>query len=92
MTAKNEPELDAICGRLADAGIPVLAQGALDKLGIPFATAREIYVADEDLQRARAVLSANEGFDDAELARLSEQAYREATEPGAPDQPSRRRK
>jgi hypothetical protein len=78
-TARNEPELDAICGRLADAGIRVLAQGALDRLGVPFATSRDIYVNDDDLERARQVLSSNQDFDEDELARLSEQSYREAT-------------
>jgi hypothetical protein len=52
----------------------------MEEHGIEFAHLRDIYVNDHDLERARAVLRADEGFDENELARLSEKAYREATD------------
>jgi Putative prokaryotic signal transducing protein len=80
-TARSEFEADAIRGGLSEAGIPVLAHGALQDEGQMLLTGRDIYVNDEDLERAKAVLdSGDEGFDEDELARLSDEAYREATE------------
>lgn len=80
-TASSEFEASAIRGRLSEAGIQVLEQGALDEVGAAFVHSRDIYVDDRDLERAKTALRANEGFDEDELARLSEQAYREAVDP-----------
>jgi hypothetical protein len=81
ISASSELELGAIRGRLAQAGIPVLAQGALQDRGVEFATSRDIYVNDEDLERAKAVLAEGSGFSDDELAALSEQAFEDAVDP-----------
>ena len=80
-TASSEFEAGAIRGRLAEAGIHVLEQGSMDERGVEFAHSREIYVDDRDLDRAKTALSSNEGFDEDELARLSEEAYRRAVDP-----------
>lgn len=80
-TASSEFEAHAIRGRLTEAGIPILAQGALQDAGEMLLKGRDIYVNDQDLERAKSILaSGGEEFDEDELARLSEQAYREATE------------
>jgi hypothetical protein len=83
-TASSEFEADAIRGRLAEAGIPVIAQGAMDEHGIEFAHTRDVYVNDGDLERAREILKSDERFDEDELARLSEESYREATQDPPP--------
>lgn len=80
-TASGEVEACAIRARLAEAGIHVLEQGPLDKDGVAFAHSRDIYVDDCDLERSKTVLRAGGDFDEDELARLSEQAYREAVDP-----------
>lgn len=79
-TATSEFEANAIRGRLSEARISLLAQGALQDDGVTLVTGRDIYVNDNDLERAKAILKSDEGFDEDELARLSEQSYREATE------------
>lgn len=80
-TASSEFEADAIRGRLSEAGIQVLEQGPLDKVGAAFVHSRDIYVDDRDLERSKTALRASEGVDEDELARLSEQAYRKAVDP-----------
>lgn len=80
VSANSELEMAAIRGRLSDAGIPVLAQGALQDKGVEFASSRDIYVDDRDLERARAVLAEGSDFSDDDLAALSQQAFEEATE------------
>jgi Putative prokaryotic signal transducing protein len=81
ISANSELEVAAIRGRLADAGIPVLAQGALQDKGVQFASSSDIYVKDEALERANGVLAEGSDFSDDDLAALSQQAYEEATEP-----------
>jgi hypothetical protein len=80
-TASSEFEASAIRGRLSEAGIQILEQGALDERGVAFVHSRDIYVDDRDLERAKTALRASEDFDEDELARLSEQAYRKAVDP-----------
>ena len=80
-TASSEFESAAIRGRLSEAGIHILEEGALDERGVQFAHSRDIYVDDRDLERARAVLQENQDFDEDELVRLSEEAYRKAVDP-----------
>jgi hypothetical protein len=84
-SASSELEVAAIRGRLADAGIPVLAQGALQDRGVPLASSRDMYVNDEDLERAKAVLAEASGFSDDELAALSEQALEDAIDSPSQD-------
>lgn len=81
MTTSSELEASAIRGRLSQAGIQVLEQGegAFDERGA-FAHSHDIYVDARDLERAKTALQAGEGFDEDELARLSEQAYRKAVD------------
>lgn len=76
-TASNQFEAQIICERLAEAGIQALVQGGFDDKGILAGTARDIYVNDDDVGRARDALSADEGFSEEELTRLSEEAVEE---------------
>jgi hypothetical protein len=72
-TTNNEMEATLIMGRLSEAGIPCTRQGGVR--GTPSC----ILVESDDMGRARAVLQADEGgFDEDELARLSEEAGRKA--------------
>jgi hypothetical protein len=86
ISVNSELEAEAIRGRLSGAGIGALAQGALQDKGIELGTSRDIYVNDEDLDRAKAVLAEGASFTDDELAELSEQAYDEAM--GTPRPPA----
>jgi putative signal transducing protein len=90
-TASNEPDTAVVLGRLEEAGIRCIAKppiGAYKAASRP----RRIYVREADLQRARAVIEENEvPFDEAELARLSEEAGRKAVERARGDRPPRPR-
>ena len=81
ITASSEFEASAIRGRLREAGIQALEQGegAFDERRA-FAHSRDIYVDDHDLERAKTALRDSEGFDEDELARLSEEAYRKVVD------------
>jgi hypothetical protein len=72
-TATDDVQESLIAGRLAEAGIQCMSSHQLIRAG---ASARcDVYVRAADLERARAVLKEDEGgFDEAELARLSEEA------------------
>jgi Putative prokaryotic signal transducing protein len=76
-TASNPVEQSLLLARLSDAGIPCMrgAGGARAALG----SGRDILVEEEDLARAQKILKEDdEGFDEEELARLSEEAGRQA--------------
>jgi hypothetical protein len=66
-TATDAMQETLMVGRLSEAGIRLRGGGP-----------RNVFVKAADLERARAVLKADEGgFDEDELARLSEEAGRE---------------
>lgn len=78
-TASSPVEQSLLLARLSDAGIPCMrgAGGARVALG----GGRDILVEEEDLARAEEILKEDdEGFDEQELARLSEEAGRQAAE------------
>ncbi|MHB8234665.1 MAG: hypothetical protein ACYDHT_08430 [Solirubrobacteraceae bacterium] len=80
-TAANQGEGELIVARLAQAGIGAIEQRASGNPEFGGAGARYIYVQHAELERARDVLAVAEPpFTDDELARLSEQAAREARE------------
>jgi hypothetical protein len=80
-TAANQAEGELTCARLREAGIVAIEQRASGNPDFGGSGARYIYVSVADLDRARAVLAVEEQpFSDEELARLSEQAAREARE------------
>ncbi|HEX5309378.1 MAG TPA: DUF2007 domain-containing protein [Solirubrobacteraceae bacterium] len=78
-SASNPVEQSLLLARLSDAGIPCMrgAGGARVALG----SGRDILVKEEDLARAQEILKEDdEGFDEEELARLSEEAGRQVAE------------
>ena len=78
-TVSNEAEAEMVGERLSEAGIRHMtrsAGGGIRVLGA--AAARDVYVAEQDLERAREALAVDEGFSEEELARLSDEAGREA--------------
>jgi hypothetical protein len=80
-TAVNQPEGELIVARLAQAGISAVEQRASGNAELGGSGGRYIYVQDAELERAREVLHVEEpAFSDEELARLSEEAAREARE------------
>ncbi len=80
-TVANEAEGEMVAERLSEAGIEHSSRIASGGIRLGAAAARDIYVASEDYDRAVRTLEADEGFSDEELARLSEQAGREAGQP-----------
>lgn len=72
-TASNEIELDLFLARLRGAGIRCMHSAGGPKSGL--SGGHDILVEEQDLDHAREVLKAEEGgFDEDELARLSEEA------------------
>ena len=80
-SAQSEPEAEMICARLAGAGIRGLAKRNIGADNPEFGVGgtRDVYVDEGVASRAREVLEVPQ-FSDAELAQLSEQAGREASE------------
>jgi hypothetical protein len=77
----SQAEAELVCERLQAEGIGALSQRTIGGPEWGASGGRNVYVAEEDLERARAVLAADVGaFSDEELARLSEEAGREARE------------
>lgn len=77
-TVSNEAEAEMVSERLSEAGISFSVRLASGGIRLGAAAARDVYVEEQALDRAREVLSADEGFSDEELARLSDEAGREA--------------
>ena len=78
-TASDELQQSVIVGRLSEAGIRCMA-GSSGGTGLRRGAggSRDVYVMAANLERARALLKADEApFDEDELARLSEEAGKE---------------
>jgi Putative prokaryotic signal transducing protein len=74
-TAANEAEAEMIRDRLLSDGIHAISQRTIGGPEWGWSGGRNVYVSEADLDRARAVLKADEGsFSEDELARLSEEA------------------
>jgi hypothetical protein len=84
-TASSPVEQSLLLARLSDAGIPCMrgAGGARAALG----SGRDILVEEDDLARAKEILEEDEGFDEGELTRLSEEAGQQAPDAGPPLSP-----
>jgi hypothetical protein len=80
-TVTSEAEAEMIRERLLEADIHAISQRTIGGAEWGSSGARAVLVNETDLDRARAVLQADEGeFSEDELARLSEEAGREANE------------
>jgi len=77
-TVGNEAEAEMVAERLSEAGIRHMSRTAGGGIRLGAAAARDVYVEERDLDRARDALKADEGFSDEELARLSDEAGRAA--------------
>jgi hypothetical protein len=82
-TVSNETEAEMVSERLSEAGIRFSVRLAGGGIRLGAAAARDVYVEEQALDRAREVLRIDEGFSDEELARLSD----EAGEPAADETP-----
>jgi hypothetical protein len=79
-TVANEAEAELVRTRLADAGIQALAQRTIGGPQWGSSGSRYVYVDEADLDRATAVLAAQEEpFSEDELARLSEEAAQDSS-------------
>jgi hypothetical protein len=80
-TAANDAEAQMICERLAQDGIHALTQRTMGGPEWGLSGARDVFVDEHDLERARQLIdSGEESFSDEELAKLSEEAGRKAPE------------
>jgi|GEM_PF-1528824 hypothetical protein len=78
-TVNSDAEAELVSERLLAAGIQAISQRSIGGPEWGFSGARNVFVSARDLERAREVLKADEGsFSDEELARLSDEAGREA--------------
>ncbi len=81
-SVSSEAEAEMVRDRLLTADIHAIAQRTIGGPQWGFSGARDVFVDARDLDRAHEVLKAEEGsFSDEELARLSDEAGREAGEP-----------
>ena len=84
-TVNNELEATVVCGRLAEEGIQSMQRPSARQGGTwnP-AGARDVCVAERDLDRAREVLQADEGVSEEELTR-EEELTEHSAEPAEPE-------
>jgi len=83
----SEPEAELVVERLSAAGISAIAQRTIGGPQWGFSGARDVFVDEQDLERAHEVLASEEGsFSDEELGRLSEEAVQHE---GPPDPPAK---
>ena len=73
-TVGNEAEAEMVGERLSEAGIRLSVRLASGGIRLGAAAARDVYVEEQDLERARELLVVDEGFSEEELARLSDEA------------------
>ena len=74
----SEPEAELVVERLQAAGISAIAQRSIGGPEWGYSGARDVFVGEEDLERAQELLASEEGsFSDEELGRLSEEAVQQ---------------
>jgi hypothetical protein len=78
ITVTTEAEADLIRGRLLDAGIHAVSQRTIGGPEWGPSGARRVFVSEQELSRAEKVLEQDEHLSDEELARLSDEAGRDA--------------
>ena len=73
-SVSSEPEAALVSTRLSEAGIQAISQRSIGGPEWGVSGARDVYVDEQDLVRAREVLKADEDVSEDELADLSEAA------------------
>jgi len=73
-SVRSEPEAALVSARLSEAGIQAIYQRSIGGPEWGVSGARDLYVEEHDLVRARELLKADEGVSEAELADLSDAA------------------
>jgi hypothetical protein len=73
-SVRSEPEAALVSARLSEAGIQAIYQRSIGGPEWGVSGARDVYVEEHDLVRARELLKADEGVSEAELADLSDAA------------------
>jgi hypothetical protein len=81
-SVSSEPEAQLISARLSEAGIQAIARRSIGGPGWGVSGARDIYVEEHDLRRAREILAADESVSEDELADLSDAAPAELQDSG----------
>jgi hypothetical protein len=80
-TVASEAEAEMVRGRLSESGIQAISQRTIGGPEWGTSGGRYVYVDEADVERASALLASyEEPISDEELARLSEEAGREAKE------------
>jgi hypothetical protein len=76
----SQPEAQLVVERLKAAGISAIAQRTIGGPEWGLSGAQNVFVDEQDLERARELLASEEGsFSDEELGRLSEEAVQHET-------------
>jgi uncharacterized protein YaaQ len=78
-TVSNQAEAEMVAERLSEAGIRHMSRTASGGIRLGAAAARDVYVEEQDLDRAREVLKVG-GVSEEELARLSDEAGEAASD------------
>jgi len=73
-SVRSEPEAALVSARLSEAGIQAISQRSIGGPEWGVSGARDVYVEEQDLVRAREVLKADQGVSEDELADLSDAA------------------
>ena len=80
-SVSSEPEAALISARLSEAGVQAISQRSIGGPEWGVSGARDVYVEEHDLVRAREVLKTDEGVSEDELADLSEAAPAQFKDP-----------
>jgi hypothetical protein len=80
-SVSSEPEAELVSARLSEAGIQVISRRSIGGPEWGVSGARDVYVEEHDLDRAREVLRADEGVSEAQLADLSDAAAPQLKDP-----------
>ena len=73
-SVRSEPEAALVSARLSEAGIQAISQRSIGGPEWGESGARDVFVEEDDLLRAREILSADEAVSEDELADLSDGA------------------
>jgi hypothetical protein len=81
-SVSSEPEAQLISARLSEAGVQAIARRSIGGPEWGVSGARDVYVEEHDLRRAREILAADESVSEDELADLSDAAPAELQDSG----------